>query len=203
MIAAEELGGIRQAALRNSEPNQCAADHYAFDTNGQGFAGEEIFFTAKFAQEIDISPSLVSKRPTLADADSREGFGCFAELLDEILGLYGSELLVEVHHQRVREAHSLHEAQLEWRRREEARNGAGAKNSRGMGIKRKRHGRSSDSLGLAQGITENRTMPEVHSIKNPGGDHHRALDFRQPVDGSEDSHHAPRKRETAGRLRTR
>ena len=203
MITPEELGGVRQTAFRDGKADRCAADHHAVDTNGRDFAGEEIFFAAEFAEEVDVSPALTAECPTLADADSRQRLGCVAEALDEILGLDRGERLIECHHQRVSDPHALHEPKFERSRREQSGHSLRAQDRCWMRIEGERDGGGSDFFRFTQGLAENRLMPEMHSIENPGGDHHRAGDFRQPFDGAEDSHHAPRKRETAGRLRTR
>ena len=203
MVSPEELGGVGEATLGKGEPDHRAADHHAVDTNGRNLAGEEIFFTAELAEEVDVSPALVSKGPALADADAGEGIRGGAEMFHEILGLQSGEVLVEGQHQRVGEAHSLHEPQFVRRRREQAWHGVRAQNRRRVGVEGQRHGGGGEFLGFALGGFQNHPVAEVHPVENPGGDHHRAGDFHQTLDGLEDAHHAPRSRETAGRLRTR
>jgi hypothetical protein len=197
------LASVAEASLGKGEPDHRAADHHVVNTNGRNLAGEEIFFATELAEKVDVSSPLVAEGPALADADAGKGIRGGAELFDEILGLQGGEVLVECHHQRVGDAHALHEPKFKRCRREQPRHGVRTKDSCRVRIEGESDGGGSDFFRLAQGLAENRLMPEVHSVKNPSGYHHRALDFRQPFDGSEDSHHAPRKRETAGRLRTR
>ena len=73
----------------------------------------------------------------------------------------------------------------------------------GMGIEREGHGRAIKRAGCGLSCAKNGLMPQMNSVKHTRCQNNEIPDFPQLVDGMQDSHQAPRSRDTAGRLKTR
>ena len=57
-----------------------------------------------------------------------------------------------------------------------------------MPIKGHHHGGSVDTQRLLDGTRDQRLMPQMHSIKSPGGQYNRPLEGRKLVNGPENLH---------------
>ncbi len=182
-------------------PDSGAADRFAIDFDGGHTNFRKAKFVTKSSKQFNGSGAAFAKTPAMADTDFPQAIARGGQTSDEFGRLGIREFTIKMDDEHMFETESSNQAQLVGGRRQDPRRFVGPQNADRVGIKRDDHGGSAGATSAPECALDDRPMTAMHSIENTDRKENRPRHRGQFIDRSQKPVHAPRIRETVGKVK--